>query len=117
MSLSHFVPEIVEKLEFPVISTFLVKHNLLTVHECYEDYLKPIQMGTISRTDLMWKLLTKLEKKPQEFYLALSESVNDPIKETNENHLALLKLLSSEMVYKSIHITLCKVTSKAVRCI
>jgi len=98
MSLSHFVPEIVEKLEFPVISTYLVKHNLLTIEECYDDYLKPIQMGTISRTDLIWKLLTKVEKKPHQFYLALSESVNDSSKETNENHLALLKLLSSEMV-------------------
>jgi len=99
-SLSQFVPEIIEKLEFPMISTFLVKHNLLTINECFEDYLKPLQLGTISRTDLMWKLLTKLEKKPHNFYLALSESVN---KEANENHLALLELLSSEMVYKCTH--------------
>jgi len=98
MAVLRYAPDIEKRLEFSAIDTYLVKHKILTIDECYQQYHKPFQVGHVSNADLVRKLLPKIEKHPRRFYKALNESVNDPDQQMHENHMALLKLLPRDMV-------------------
>jgi len=80
------------------IDAYLIKHKLLSIEECYQEYQKPFQNGTISNKDLVRKLLPKIDKTPRYFYRALYEAVNDPKQDKHPGHSALLKLLPADMV-------------------
>jgi len=99
MAVLCYAPDIEKKLEFSAIDTYLIKHKILTIEECYQEYQKPFQIGQVSNADLVRKLLPKIEKNPKRFYQALNESVNDPDRQMHENHMALLKLLPDDLVW------------------
>ena len=102
--MSSFAPEILQNLEFMAIDAYLVKHRLLSMDECSQEYHRPFLSGTMTNKDLVRKLLPKIDKSPLCFYQALFEAVNDPKQDKHPGHSVLLKILSTDEV--CIHATM-----------
>lgn len=93
--MSTFAPDILKKLEFKAIDTYLLKHNLLTVDE-YQDYLR-FHNG-MTNHDIVRKLLPKITKNIRSFYQALHEAVNDPEESEHLGHKELLMILVCDFI-------------------
>lgn len=101
--MSSFAPDILENLEFMAIDTYLIKHNLLSMQECSQEYHRPFHTGALANKDLVRKLLPKIDKKPLCFYQALYEAVNDQKGDKHPGHSTLLEILSVPTDMVCIH--------------
>ena len=102
MSVKQFTPHIVGKLDFASVGSYLAKHDVISVEEC-SLYHQQLQNGSSTNTDVIHKLLPKIEQSPRLFYRGLRESVSDKCQSVHRGNKALFDSLPQDFVSDAMH--------------
>ena len=88
--MQHNFPIIMRLLDIMSIAPYLIKYGILEIDEFYNKY----SSGYITRSQQIVKLMSKLQKHPQEFMMALEESAKN---ESHSDHMELLVKLQHHL--------------------